>query len=180
MTAPVTKARIAIAAKKLQNAEAAAVACRKAGLPFFAACALLEKESGGRNVYGHDKGGVNTVKGDLEVTRDNFLAFLMKVMNGATSNGVGPLQITYAGALDHGHRDGGYFRLMLTEGLMPWIPEDNMLQGFRILAANYKRTGDWTEAAAMYNGGPHPNEVAMAYGRDFKTKLEAWKRAFGI
>lgn len=179
MTA-VTRARVATAGRKLQNVEAAAVACRKAGLPFFAACALLEMESGGKNVWGGDNGSATEHLHGKPVTVLAFTQFLVKVLNGTVSNGVGPCQITYAGALDHGHRDGGYFRQMLDRGLAPWLPADNMRFGFELLAANYKRTQNWTEAFAQYNGGPHPNADALKYGRDGKTKLEAWKRALGI
>lgn len=181
MAKPVTGRRIAIGALRVQNATAAAHACRKAGIPYFVALALLEKESGGRNIYGHDKGGVNTIKGDMPVTERNFLLFLVRVMNGETSNGVGPLQITYAGELKKGgHRDGGYFRQMAEQNLCPWIPEDNMLFGFKILAEHYKATGSWEAAGARYNGGSRPNATALAYGRDLADKASAWKVRLGV
>ena len=140
MSKPVTPERVAIAEHAgLANVATAAVACRDAGLPFWAACALLEKESGGRNVYGHDQGGVHSLPNGraLEVTPVNYHDFIIKVMNGATSNGVGPCQITYAGTLVRctggNGRNGGYFRLMAEAGLLPWRVYDNMLFGFRNL-----------------------------------------------
>lgn len=173
MVAAVTPGRIAIAARTLSNADAAAAACRKAGLPYFAACALLQKESGGKNVYGHDAGGVNNVRGQLEVTDTNFLTFLVKVMNGGVSNGVGPCQITYAGSLVHGHRDGGYFRQMAEQGLRPWVVGDNMQFGFGLLAGHFKATGSWKGAGTRYNG-------ATAYGVDLDRKVTEWKKRLGI
>jgi hypothetical protein len=158
--APVTPARIATASKHLENAAAAAKASRTTGLPFYVACALLEQE-GGRNIYGHDEGGVNTVKGNLGVTPENFMAFLFKVLNGATSNGVGPCQITYAGKREPvsgggWHRDGGHFAVMAERGLLPWVPEDNMEYGFSLLAAEHRAGETWEKTYARYNGGSDP------------------------
>lgn len=170
MTAPVTKARIGIASKILANADAAAVACREANLPYFAACALLEKESGGHNVYGNDKGGA-LAGFKFDVDESNYLVFEWLVfVKGQLSNGVGPCQITFK----------PYFREMEQQGLDPWNPHDNCLFGFRILAANYRATGDWEQAFARYNGGPHPNAAAQAYGKDGAKKLTEWKQRLGI
>lgn len=188
MAPPVTAHRIKIAEDfGLVNVDAAARACRKAGLAFFDACALIEKESpdpskkikGGANIYGHDVGGVNTLSGNrsLEVTDVNFMAFLVKVMNGARSNGVGPLQITYAGELRNAHRDGGYFRQMSELGLRPWVPEENMLFGFRTFVTLINAHG-LEEGAARYNGGGSPNADARAYGKDIVAKSAAWRRRF--
>lgn len=171
MTPPVTARRIKIAQDfGLGNVEAAAVACRKVGLPFFVACALLEKESGGRNVYGHDAGGaLSGFPG--RVTRGNFEVFEWLVFDqGQTSNGVGPAQITYK----------GYFSDMEEQGLRPWIPHDNMLFGFRLVKGNFDRHSSWATAGAIYNGGPRPNSTALAYGRDFAAKVEQWKTRLGI
>lgn len=173
MTAAVTKARIATARKHLANVEAAAVACREANLPFFVACALLEKESVGRNVYGHDAGSINSAPGELEVTDVNFLQFLVKVLNGATPNGVGPCQVTYAGALVGGHRDGGYFRQMIEQGLRPWVPEENMRFGFALLKRHYDATGSWRDAGSRYNGSP-------VYGAELEARIAVWKKRLGI
>lgn len=177
--APVAKARVTTAAKHLQHADAAAVACRKAGLPFFVACALLEQE-GGRNIYGHDKNGVNAIKGELAVTAENFMGFLFKVLNGATSNGVGPCQITYAGSLKNGHRDGGHFRVMAERGLLPWVPADNMVYGFGLLADSHRDGETWEKTYARYNGGPTPNAAALEHARRFGALITKWKKRLGI
>jgi hypothetical protein len=170
MTAAVTKVRIATASDYLRNADIAAVACREANLPFYVACALLEKESGGRNIYGHDAGGaLSGFPG--EVNKDNYAVFKWLVFErGMSSNGVGPAQITYK----------GYFTDMEKRGLKPYDAHDSMLYGFELLKANYDRAGTWTAAGAVYNGGPRPNYTALAYGRDFAVKVAAWKKRLGI
>lgn len=165
----VSTERIAIAAKKLQNADVLATACREAHVPYFVACALVEKESGGKNVYGHDAGGA--LSGfPHDVNLHNFRVFKWLIDQGHTSNGVGPCQITYAPSFD----------LMLKMALRPWMPLDNMIFGLRLLKTDYDATFSWQNAGARYNGGPHPNGTALAYGKDLALKIEAWKQAFDI
>lgn len=170
MKPPVTKRRIEIASKHLANADVAAIACRKAGLPFFVACALLEKESGGRNVYGHDEGGA--LSGfPHPVNAGNYQVFEWLVFDrGQASNGVGPCQITYKGFLSQ----------MEEEGLKPWSPHDNMLFGFRLLKGYFDKHSSWATAGAIFNGGPSPNSKALAYGRDLKRRVDVWHDRLGI
>jgi endonuclease/exonuclease/phosphatase (EEP) superfamily protein YafD len=152
----------------LVNVEAIETAAEQAGLPFAVACALMEKESGGRNVYGHDAGGAGP-HGSL-VTEANFKAFLKAVLAGATSNGVGPAQITYAGARRaDGTRDGGFFTAMKDRGLRPWVPVDNMRFGFELLAGYHAQTGSWVTAGERYNG-------ARSYGEDLAKKIGEWRK----
>lgn len=170
---PVPAARVKLASKHLKNADLAAAACRQVGLPFWAACALLEKESGGRNIYGHDKNGVFSRDEFPEVTAQNFMTFLVRVMNGETSNGVGPCQITFAGSLKSGYRDGGYFRQMAEANLLPWDPQDNMKFGFQILRNRYRAKGSWKAAGAAYNG-------RLTYGIDLVEKMNEWRKRLKI
>jgi hypothetical protein len=159
----VPERRIKIAAKHLENAYAAARACEKTGLRYAPACALLEKESGGRNVYGHDVGGALSGFPGV-VTRGNFEVFHWLVFDqGQQSNGVGPCQITFK----------GHFPVMEERGLSPWIPEDNMIYGFRVLNEYYETYGDWVEAGRRYNG-------ALAYGQDLAEKIEKWNDRFQV
>lgn len=171
MTEAVTPGRIRTASNFLDNAGPAALACRKAKLPYFAACALLDQESEGRNVYGSDKGGA-LAGFPFEVNLDNFRVFRWMVLSmGQRSNGVGPCQITYK----------GYFNVMQGRGLQPWVPHDNMLFGFELLQGNYLKAGkSWARAGAIYNGGPNPNATALGYGRDFAAKVALWKDRLGI
>ena len=163
MTPPVGAKRIATASKLLENADVAAVACREAGLPYFAACALLEKESGGRNMFGHDKGGaLSGYPG--EVTADTYAVFRWLVLDQrVTSNGVGPCQITWR----------GYFRDMEKQGLKPYDVHDNMLYGFRLLKRHHDATGTWEGAGTRYNG-------SAAYGDDLAKRVHEWAVRLGI
>jgi len=165
----------------LSNVPQIWAAARKAGVPFPVACALFQKESGGRNIYGHDKGGALSTNGrsvtvqgktykpgsTIPVTPANAGIFLLIIGTGALSNGMGPSQITYARDLPDG-RTGGYFRQMLEEGLLPWDAEDNMFFGLRILKGHYNANGhSWMKAGASYNGRDE-------YGRDLAAKIEDW------
>jgi hypothetical protein len=152
---PVTKTRISLAREYgISNALAAATVCRDVGIPYFAALALLQKESMGRNVFGHDVGGA-LAGYPGQVSEASFDIFhWMITTKGMPSNGVGPCQITYK----------PYFAEMEKKGLEVWTPIDNMTFGFGILSANYDRTKSWQQAAAMYNGGPRPNADALRYG----------------
>jgi hypothetical protein len=167
---PVSAERLAIATKfGLSNVPAIAHACRRANVSFAVACALAEKESGGRNVYGHDAGGALSGFPYI-VNEGNYQVFYwLVVTKGQTSNGVGPAQITYR----------GFHVEMLEEKLHPWIPEDNLFFGLRLLRSHRESAGSWQEAGAHYNGGSKPNSTALAYGRDLAAKIEAWKGRLG-
>ena len=67
------------------------------GCPWWAALACLWMETGeyGANIFGHDAGGAYC--GGGEVTEEKFRDFYAQIAAGATSNGVGPLQVTYPG-----------------------------------------------------------------------------------
>lgn len=157
----------------LVNVRQIAKASRKANVPFYVACALFEKESGGRNVYGHDAGGA--LSGFEEpVNLGNWRVFRWMVLdNGHVSNGVGPAQITFAGSRrSDGTRDGGFFRQMEDQGLRPWVVYDNMLFGLRLLASYKASTGSWRAAGTRYNG-------AEVYGEDLERKIDIWKTRLG-
>lgn len=164
MTIP--NSRITIASTLLSNAQTAAVACRDAEIPYAVGCALLEQESNGRNIYGHDEGGaLSGYPG--QVNEENFRVFYWMVFSkGVKSNGVGPCQITYK----------GYFQQMAVAGLDPWKPYDNMLFGFRLLKAYYTQFGSWEKAGAAYNGGVTFPDAE--YGKEFKAKLNVWRARF--
>lgn len=164
MTDPVNPKFIQIATQNgIHNADVAAVACREAGLPFFAACALLEKESHGLNVYGNDTGGFMAGFPD-PVNYGNWRVFRWHVIDhGYTSNGVGPCQLTYK----------GFFLDMEKKGLKPWRLRDNMFYGFRLLAGYHRQHGDWLGAGEEYNG-------ARSYGQDLQHKVHQWRKRFGL
>jgi hypothetical protein len=145
----------------LRNVDTLAEACQDTGVWFAPACTLLEKESMGRNGYGHDVGGALSGFPRL-VTEDNFAVFEWMVFHeGMPSNGVGPTQITYK----------GFFTDMSLKGLAPWKVYDNISYGLGILWTLFQQYGNWREAATHYNGSPD-------YGDDFVLKLDAWRQRF--
>jgi hypothetical protein len=174
-------ARVEAAGRVLSNAATLWVVAGEVGVSFHLACALVEKESTGRNVYGHDKGGA-LAGFPLEVNADNFAVFRWLVIDqGQTSNGVGPMQLTYAGAvLSSGKRQGGHFVAMEGRGLKPWVVADNMRYGLELFKGYLSsRKGNVAEAGTIYNAG-NLNAGINAYGRDLAAKDAAWKKVFGI
>lgn len=155
------KAVAILEAHGLHHAHAIFRAARAAELPLPGAAALMEKESSGRNVYGHDEGGALSGFPE-EVNRDNFAVFWWLVdEKGMPSNGVGPAQITFR----------GFFPQMRGRGLLPWVPLDNMTFGFGILKGYLDAqsgTRLWRVAGTRYNG-------SAAYGDDLAEKVQLWR-----
>ena len=169
----------------LANADLIVQAATATGIPLAIAAAMIQKESGGKNVYGHDgsaetgpgvfstKYGPVTINGttyaqgsDIPVTQGNFAEFLRRVTAGEKSNGVGPAQLTYA----------GYFKQYPTYEF--WDALANIKFGLTIIADYLD--GDTSDAAisaagARYNGGTNPNATAIAYGADLLAKTNAWR-----
>jgi hypothetical protein len=154
----------------LANLETAAVVCDETGAKFYHLCALLEKESGGHNVYGHDAGGAlagfpGTVnKGNYEVFR--WLVFVKL----QTSNGVGPMQITAKSLLAD----------MEKIGLKPWDAHDNMTYGSQLWIGYYAAARNSglgvhdaiAKAGAAYNG-------STAYGLRLLELMIKWRGIVG-
>ena len=169
----------------LANADLIVQAAGATGVPLAIAAALIQKETGGKNVYGHDgstetgpgvfstKYGPVTINGvtyaqgsDIPVTQGNFAEFLRRVTAGEKSNGVGPAQLTYA----------GYFKQYPTYEF--WDALANIKFGLTILADYLD--GDTSDAAisaagAHYNGGTNPNGTALAYGADLLAQTKIWR-----
>ena len=141
----------------IANAGRAFLAARKVGLPYFVAVALLEKESGGRNVWGNDTGGM-LAGFHRPVNEWTYKAFRHEVKRGRTSNGVGPCQITWP----------GFFDQMEKRGLKPWVAMDNMIFGFELLKSYHDASGSWIDAGERYNG-------ARAYGVDLDARITRWR-----
>lgn len=136
-------------AQGLKNVDAAAVAADETGNKFYHLCALLEKENNGRNSYGHDDGGaLNGFPKD--VNQGNYEVFRWLVFTkGQTSNGVGPMQLTFK----------GFFTDMELRGLKPWNVDDNITYGadlwlryYRLNRNNgYSRDDSILRAGRAYN-----------------------------
>ena len=184
---PVVSATDVLTSGGLSNAAAIVAGAKAAGVPLHIAAAIVEKESGGKNVYGRDSGGIHSSRpngvtvdgvtyapGDLvPVSRDSYLVFLSRLLRadgswtGVKSNGVGPMQITYWGY----HRDARRAGIDLSN------PAKNIEFGLRILAGHLN--GSYTQysverAGTLYNAGTLANGV-NGYGRDLWVKSEAWR-----
>ena len=169
----------------LVNADLIVQAATATGVPLAIAAAMIQKESGGKNVYGHDGsaetgpgvfstkygpvfiGGTTYAQGsDIPVTQGNFAEFLRRMTAGAKSNGVGPAQITYA----------GYFKQAPDYPF--WDALANIRFGLTILADYLDddfSDSSISSAGAHYNGGTNPGAKALAYGADLITKTTAWR-----
>jgi hypothetical protein len=149
----------------LQNVENAALVANETGNKFYHLCALLEKESNGRNVYGHDSGGA--LSGfPKSVNKGNFEVFEWLVFTkGQTSNGVGPMQLTYK----------GFFTDMKQQGFNPWDPYDNIFYGAELWLSYYRAARDSglnrddaiRKAGTRYNG-------STAYGDRLLVIMDKW------
>ncbi|MFT8396448.1 LGFP repeat-containing protein, partial [Propionibacterium sp.] len=138
------------------NADSLVRASNDTKVPLGIAAALIAKESMGQNVYGSDWGG--TMAGAGQVTQQNFTnQFLPAVLAGATSNGVGPTQITYF----------GYFRQ--NTNYPWWDPYSNMCFGLNIIGGYLN--GNYSDdaliaAGSLYNSGSTTG-TASTYGASF-------------
>ncbi|WP_424462862.1 hypothetical protein [Pseudoclavibacter helvolus] len=154
-----------IAAQGVHNADAIVRAAVAVGLEVAIAAAIIQKESNGRNVYGHDRGGVFSTAAlgkphDNLVTEDNFRDFRRRInQSGSISNGVGPAQITWK----------GYFPDAEAKGYKLWQAEDNIRYGLNLFAGHLRGSGDIVEAGRAYNG-------ARQYGVDLANMVAAWRR----
>lgn len=147
-------------AKGVKNADSLIKAAELEYVPLYIATAVLMKETGGANIYGHDKGGA--MWGAGEVTEENFKEFLRLIGSGQTSNGVGPMQITWK----------GFFPDADLRGLKLWIPLDNMRYGLSLISG-YLGGSESDEAiiraGTRYNG-------AAAYGASLLTIARQWQQ----
>lgn len=155
-------ARYARIAKKhgLQNSLRALWEARSAGISPALALAMLEQESGGRNVFGHDP---TIFRGAGEVTRSKYIAYRTQRRNSGNRlmQGVGPLQLTWWEFQDGADKLGGC-----------WIPKYNLRYGYRRLRSLIRTYGMW-DGVRRYNGsGPN----AERYRREVKEKYEKWHR----
>lgn len=147
----------------IENPTAIVAAINSSGIPAGVAMGMIMKETGGANIYGHDAGGA--CHGWGEVTEDNFRNnFLPVVLNGGTSNGVGPTQITYP----------GYFRQ--NPNYAWWDPYWNCLFGFNLLKGYCG--GDYSfenlaRAGSVYNSGT-PTGAYNTYGLTFANFVVQW------
>ena len=145
--------------------------CRRSGLPISAGFALIEKESGFRNVFGHDP--VQSIPRSWQgttVTRRKYQTYKANRKAGRGMQGVGPPQITWYEYQDEADRLGGC-----------WVPKHSIRMGMRILSDHrtrylsrgYGRRDALRLAARDYNGS---GDAAERYGRHFLEGFDKWHR----
>jgi hypothetical protein len=131
-----------------------------ADIPLALGYALIEQETGFRNVFGHDP---TIFVGAGQVTHSKYAAY--KAVRRASGNrqmqGVGPAQLTWWATQDEADRLGGC-----------WRAKYNVRVGFRTLAANIRQNGLYAGVAA-YNGS---GAAAKAYARSVLAKEARWHR----
>lgn len=138
---------------------------KRHGLPISLVCAVMEKESGFRNVYGRDRGNNpnpvrSPAKGVLEVTEANYKDYLKHRRAAKDANGVGPMQLTFPPFQDRADKLGGCWRV-----------GPNIRVGCSVLADNIKRLGSTREGIRAYNGS---GRDADAYATDVLKRKAVW------
>jgi hypothetical protein len=173
---------IAAQAQGLINVTGLAAACDKLKFPFYLAATIMERESGGQNIFGHDAGGSFsgpiTVK--IPVTEARYKTFLAEIGAGKTSNGVGPMQLTY-----RGYHIGPVS--MQARGFNAWVPADNIRYGVEILSRSLKTqlaTGLSLEkafwnVAKIYNAGKLEGLGGVDYANGAAASAKTWAATVG-
>jgi hypothetical protein len=138
-------------------------AARLSRLPVSLVCAVIEQESGFRNVFGHDR-VANPIKsppgGVLEVTKERYEAYLHHRHRGLGNQGVGPMQLTNSAIQDRADALGGC-----------WRPGPNIRAGCELLADNIRRLG-LRDGVQAYNGA-----AGHAYADAVLALQRKWKAA---
>jgi hypothetical protein len=143
----------------------------RAGLHPAAACALVEQESNGRNIFGADWGqkGVDRVPfAHLPVTRERVEKLLAHVRAGGTSNGVGLTQLTWKGFLEEAEKLGGAHD-----------PRNQLRVGFGLLASYFDRYGEPDGWGAFNAGESNRASVRGTYSASCMAKRDAWRGRLG-
>lgn len=136
---------------------------RHAGIPVSLALALVEQESGFRNIFGADQGSI--LKHE-KVTKAKVARLLAFVERGGPSNGVGLTQLTYPPFIRHANRIGGAH-----------LPKYQLRVGFGALKDKLARNPkSWWGALATYNAGRPDSPVGLAYAGKVIAKQRRWHR----
>jgi hypothetical protein len=131
---------------------------RNAGIPISLGCALVEQESGFRNVFGHDLVKFGQIRGG-KVSRLRYLRYRTLRKLGRGMQGVGLTQLTWFAFQDQADRLGGC-----------WKPTYQLRVGFRLLADLIREHGQ-VDGIAAYNGaGP----AADRYSHQVRSKQSRW------
>jgi cell wall-associated NlpC family hydrolase len=153
---------IKIIGRQLRNPELILQESRKAGLSLPLACALIEQESHGRNVFGHDptRSIPDEWKGE-QVTAARYRHYKRNRQQGLGMQGVGLAQLTWYQYQDRADALGGCYR-----------PEVNLRVGFSVLRGHVRVLG-LRQGIARYNGS---GSAAQRYADQVLAKLKVWRR----
>jgi murein DD-endopeptidase MepM/ murein hydrolase activator NlpD len=136
---------------------------KRSGLPPSLICAVLEVETGFRNVFGHDNVR-NPIKsppnGLLTVTPELYRKYLGFRRQGLGNQGVGPMQLTSPGLQDRADALGGCERVA-----------PNIRVGVEFLAGNIKRLGLYRGVAA-YNGSTAYADKVLPLEKKWRARLD--------
>lgn len=131
-----------------------------AGIPTSLGMALLETESGFRNVFGHDPTrAIPRSWMGQKVTEARYLVYKANRKRGLGMQGVGFGQLTWWETQDLADRNGGC-----------WKASVNIRVSFRTLAARIKTYG-YAIGVARYNGS---GAAAANYSRTVRARARVW------
>ncbi len=137
---------------------------KRHNVPVSLVCAVLEVETGFRNVFGHDK-VANPIKspprGLLAVNEARYKQYLHFRRQGLGAQGVGPMQLTSPGLQDRADALGGC-----------WKVAPNIRVGVEYLAGNIQRLGLYRGVAA-YNGSTAYADKVLPLEKKWRAKLGA-------
>ena len=155
----------------LANADLIVQAATATGVPLAILAAMIQKESGGQNIYGRDgkdtaSPGVYANDYPLQVTKENFTEFRAAVLAGQKSNGVGPSQITYPGYWKQ-YPDYPFWDVLANLKFGATLLMDLLDDDFSDASIS--------SAGAHYNGGTNPGSKALAYGADLLAQTKIWR-----
>lgn len=144
----------------MQNAQACVEAQDAKNRPALSQClALLENESGGANIFGHEGTACPEEWWGGEVTEPRYVVYRERRDKGLTPDGVGPTQITDPQLQIEAQNLGGC-----------WKPKLNMDVGFGFLHQLMVEHGSQDGFAAYNGSGP----AAVAYGERAMRWAEIW------
>lgn len=135
----------------------------RADLPVALGFALIEQESGFRNVFGHDP---TIFAGAGTVTEEKYKLYRAKrgLRGQGGMQGVGPAQLTWFEYQDRADKRGGC-----------WKPEHNIAVGFDVLASHIKAHGT-RKGLAVYNGGS--SRPSWTYADQVLARRDKWRARF--
>ena len=133
---------------------------RRADIPISLGFALIEQESGFRNVFGHDN---SIFKGAGKVTKAKYLDYkAARGTPGKRMQGVGPAQLTWWTFQDRADRLGG-----------AWIAKNNIRVAFEHLGDLLKQHSA-RDALAIYNAGNARSRQGQDYATAVLRRRDRW------